>query len=333
MPNRALVMSGGGAKGAFQLGAVDYLVNDRKLDFQVIAGVSTGSLNATVLAQAGPGELGAYVKRLAEVWFKIRDDNDIYKKAPFKWLLGKFILALRNSLFLPGPLENKLRAVVDPAKLRSSGRELRVGGVSLESGKYRSVRGTDPDILKWTLASSSIPLAFPPVRIGNESNVDGGVRNITPLKDAMEALAKLPGAGLAGEDEIYVVLASPLEILPKSSSWKSTLTLGGRTLSILLNEVFREDLDYALAINRSVRGFEQLERKLDAGSAASLRALDLPYAPPKKRAVTIRTIVPEKEYSDALTFIPGVIQDAYRGGRKAAEAPLDEGALKARLDK
>jgi predicted acylesterase/phospholipase RssA len=44
-------MSGGGSKGAFELGAVDYLVNEDGLDFKVIAGVSTGSLNATMLAQ------------------------------------------------------------------------------------------------------------------------------------------------------------------------------------------------------------------------------------------------------------------------------------------
>jgi NTE family protein len=336
MPNRALVMSGGGSKGAFELGAVSYLVNERKLDFQVIAGVSTGSLNATVLAQAGPGELKEYVRRLAEVWFGIHSDDDIYKKSPLQRIaniLALAVLAVRNSLFLPEPLEKLLHTHVSPERLRKSGRELRVGGVSLDSGEYRSVKGTDPAILRWTLASSSIPLMFPPVRIGDQSSVDGGVRNITPLKDAMAALKELPRVHDQAEDEVWVILASPLGVTPIKSDWGSALGVGKRTLSILLNEIFREDLDYALAINESVRGYEKLARELDAPSVATLRGLDLPYASPKKRAVTIWTIVPDREYSDALSFNHNAIVQAYEAGKKAAASPLDEKTLQAALDK
>ncbi len=335
MPNRALVMSGGGSNGAFQLGAVDYLVNQKGLDFQVIAGVSTGSLNATVLAQAGPGELKEYVRRLGEVWFGIHSDDDIYKKSPLQRIAKIFalvVLAARNSLFLPGPLEKKLETQVNPEKLRRSGRELRVGGVSLESGEYRSVKGTDPAIRRWTLASSSIPLMFPPVKIGDQSSVDGGVKNITPLKDTMAALRDLPRPGDQAEDEVWVILASPLRVTRAESDWGSSLAVGKRTLSILLNEILREDLDYALAINESVRGYERLARELDAPSVAALRGLELPYASPRKRAVTIWTIVPDREYSDALSFNHATIVRAYNAGKKAAAIPLDEKALKAVLD-
>ena len=56
MPNRAVVMSGGGAKGAFQVGALDYLIQDLGLDFQVIAGVSDGLLNAVVPRRRHPSK-------------------------------------------------------------------------------------------------------------------------------------------------------------------------------------------------------------------------------------------------------------------------------------
>ena len=46
----ALVMSGGGARGAFELGVLDYLIRDKGLDFQVITGVSVGALNAAMFA-------------------------------------------------------------------------------------------------------------------------------------------------------------------------------------------------------------------------------------------------------------------------------------------
>ena len=49
---RALVLSGGGLKGAFQAGAIYHFVVHRHCDFREIAGVSVGSLNAVILAQA-----------------------------------------------------------------------------------------------------------------------------------------------------------------------------------------------------------------------------------------------------------------------------------------
>ena len=75
---RALVMSGGGAKGAFELGAIDYLVNDLKLDFDVISGVSTGSLNAAMLAQGrGYEGLKAQLRDLKREWFNLKKSDII----------------------------------------------------------------------------------------------------------------------------------------------------------------------------------------------------------------------------------------------------------------
>lgn len=62
---RALVLSGGGAHGAIQAGALDYLVNQKGLDFQILAGVSTGTLTAAMLAQA-PLDEYAVTKLLAQ---------------------------------------------------------------------------------------------------------------------------------------------------------------------------------------------------------------------------------------------------------------------------
>src|SRR2546425_9394207 len=50
--DRALVLSGGGAKGAFEAGAVYHLVVHRGCDFTDLSGVSAGALNAAFLAQA-----------------------------------------------------------------------------------------------------------------------------------------------------------------------------------------------------------------------------------------------------------------------------------------
>ncbi|HXZ80332.1 MAG TPA: patatin-like phospholipase family protein, partial [Terriglobales bacterium] len=50
--HRALILSGGGVKGAFEAGAIYHLVVLRGCDFQDFAGVSVGALNAAMLAQA-----------------------------------------------------------------------------------------------------------------------------------------------------------------------------------------------------------------------------------------------------------------------------------------
>src|SRR5205807_2304153 len=73
---RALVLSGGGLKGAFQAGAVYHLIVDRHCDFREFAGVSVGSLNVVILAQAARDEnpdvslknLTERAEKLVKIW-------------------------------------------------------------------------------------------------------------------------------------------------------------------------------------------------------------------------------------------------------------------------
>jgi NTE family protein len=329
MPNRALVLSGGGSRGAFEVGAADYLINDLGLDFQVIAGVSTGSLNAVMLAQGrGPDGLRAQVAALKDLWFAIRSSDDIYTTR----FLGKILAFLaKDSIYSSKPVRRKIWQHVAPERLRTSGRELRIGAVGLETGAYHAIDQRNPDVREWALASASMPLFFPPVRIGDESAVDGGIRNVTPLEDAFDALKALPPAADGGPDELYVALASPLDLAPVSGPWTTGLKAAERALDVLVNEVFREDLSYAIAINRGVRAYSDMRRRC-AGQAAELQALDaMPFRPPKYRDARIRTIVPEKEYSQTLEFDPRKIREAFAAGRAAAQAPLDEDQLEAAL--
>ena len=138
MPNRALVMSGGGSKGAFELGAVDYLVKEKKLDFHVIAGVSTGSLNAIMLAQgAGIDGLKQQLELLEQIWFGISSYRDVFRK---RFLAKLLVLFAKPSLYEPNPLRKKIERYVDSTKLRNSDKQLRIGAVCLETGDYRSTR-------------------------------------------------------------------------------------------------------------------------------------------------------------------------------------------------
>lgn len=331
MPNRALVLSGGGSRGAFEVGAVDYLVNDAGLAFHVIAGVSTGSLNAVMLAQGhGPEGLRAQVAALKDLWFGIRSAADVYRK---RFLGAILAFLLKDSIYAPEPLRRSIEQHVDPERLRGSGRELRIGATILESGAYTAVDQRQAQVREWTLASASMPLLFPPVRLGAEAVVDGGLRNVTPLGDAFKALKVLPPSADGRPDEVYVALASPLDLLPVVSRLSTGRAAGERAVDILVNEVFREDLSYALAINRAVRAHAELAGYC-AGRPAEQRALDaMPFRPPKYRDTRIRTIAPDREYSGTLEFDPRKIREAFEAGRVAARRPLDEEELEALLER
>ncbi len=300
MPLRALVLSGGGAKGAFQVGALDTLLNEPGLEFAVIAGVSTGALSAGMLAQ-GTGAAGqrAELEGLKDLYFSLTSDQDI-QHARFLGLLGAFLF--HDSIYDPSPLREKIARRVDAARLRVSGTALRVGAVCLEDGRYRSVTQDDPHILDFMFASASMPVFWPPVEIDGRHWVDGGVRNITPLRDAIQALHALRGraaAAAAELDEIWVVLASPLDTPPETGGLGTALPILKRTIEILEGEIYRGDFATYLARHR--------------GAAPS--------------PLRLRVIVPTDVFSGALEFDPAKIRRAYESGRARARVPLDETAL------
>src|SRR3546814_1489426 len=71
----AIVLSGGGAKGAFQVGVVHELVVNRGVRLDIVAGVSTGAIQALGVAQDA-------VPALLDAWLGIRGNSSIYKTRP-----------------------------------------------------------------------------------------------------------------------------------------------------------------------------------------------------------------------------------------------------------
>lgn len=322
MPNKALVLSGGGAKGSFELGVVDYLVNDLKIDFQVICGISTGALNASVLSQGkGYNGLKESLDKLKEIWFSIRSEKDIYKKCP------KFDFPRIVSRYNGSPLKDKIDKNIQPEDIASSGKEFRIGVVSLNTGEYVSIDQEKQNIRDFILASASIPVFFPHVEIKRQLFVDGGVREITPLADAFRALKKLRGdqEPVNGSDEIYVVLASPLKIKKvKSSEANNIFEILKRSVEILVSEIYKDDIKLAEEKNEYIEKLENLKERvyerLGRDEAARLfEGFEFPFERKKQASVKITAFEPEKEYMDSLEFNPKKIRKAFEAGRKIAE--------------
>jgi NTE family protein len=315
MGKTAIVLSGGGAKGAFQLGALDYLIRDHGVDPEVFVGVSTGNLNAAMLAQ-GQGRQGLLdqLAALKAVWFGIRDNDDIYFTR-FGGVVGLLLKA--DSVYSNKPLWAKIREHVDPDRLVESGRVLRVGVVELMSGRYLDIDGSDLSILEMIRASAAIPVLFNPVDVGRGRYVDGGVRDITPLSAAFDALAELDSGDDDGDDTIYVILASPLEPTRITSldDLDSGIEIFRRSIELLTNEVYRNDLKLATTINQAVRYHARLK------GAAEDAGFTLPDGFPfdDYRAANLVLIVPDREHMGSLEFNRTKIRRAFRDGRSNAE--------------
>jgi predicted acylesterase/phospholipase RssA len=205
---RALVLSGGGLKGAFQAGATYHFIVHRHCDFREIAGVSVGSLNAVILAQAQRDESGeASLKNMAEraeklvdIWQNIRSSRQILKP---RWPGWMWALAMRYGLFGTesintfDPLMHLIQTNVDMDAL-GRGRPVRVGSVSLWDGTYQEVgpSATFPNndrnyFLQYVYASALIPIVGKMPRIQQSEQEtdtkqwiqygDGGILNNTPI--------------------------------------------------------------------------------------------------------------------------------------------------------
>jgi NTE family protein len=304
----ALVLSGGGSKGAFQVGFMEELILNRGIDVGIFGGVSTGAIQALGGAQ---GQVG----RLRDIWLDIRGPRDIYRKR-FGGIIGG-VIGGADSLNDAAPIRAKIKAFADPAKLATSGKRLVVGAVSLTTGAFRVIDQTAPDIADWVYASAAVPVAFQPLKLRDaggktEKWVDGGVRNITPLDAVMEL----------GPRGIIVVLASPLVgDETGNGDYSNLLEIGMRSAGILTNEVFVNDVRNAELINDLLRArSKQHERLVAAGlDAAAIERIMLPFdeVTARYRFVPVVLIAPTQRFSKSLEFDPAKIRTAMAAGRQA----------------
>jgi NTE family protein len=287
----ALVLSGGGAKGAFQAAAERYAREVKGYKWDVIAGVSVGALNATMLA------MHKY-QRLFEIWNTISDDK-VYTGG-FNLISVINLLFGAKSFYGNEPLRKMLRQEFEPDKIEV---DLRVGSVSLVSGKYTEFRRGDPDLLEAVLASTVMPIIWTPEDVSPQfrSMVDGGVRRITPIGDVLD------------EDlnEIVIINCSPEASNALSEPPGNILQIGLRTLDIMLNELFVSDMNEFIKINALVKEAAQ------QGVILHKPGTDKPL-----KYFGCKIIEPDEPLGDTLDFSQSVIQHSWKVGTRRAREVL-----------
>jgi len=225
----ALVLPGGGARGAFQVGVLkaiaEMMPRGSPNPFNILSGTSAGAVNTVVLA-AKARRFRVSVAELERVWANFRCDH-VYRtdhatmlKSSLHWLsalvLGGFIVGTPRSLLDNAPLRSLLSRNVRFPRIRKAIEDGYLDAVAITAASYNTAQsssffqcaGEQPDWsrtrragirtelnLDHVMASIAVPMMFEPVRIGAEFFGDGAMRQATPLSPAVRM----------GADRILVV--------------------------------------------------------------------------------------------------------------------------------
>ncbi len=270
---KALILSGGGVRGAFQYGAIEYLYKNVLKDeerFKIICGVSAGALNGSIIAQHK-------FQKGKEIWMdQIERGVPAFKfKFPL-WLL--IVYGILPGVFLWCKLNktdsvytNKgLRKILDEETrdlvkiLEETDTYFRVGIVKYQTGEYLSANPTDPQyrnrVVDTILASTTIPLIFPPVWMKSHQYFDGGVISATPFSDIFAITRQQEFREKYDLSVIYSVLCSPLSTQETHQDYSDMLDIGLRSLDILMQEIYLNDKDIFDRTNAYVWFREEIEK-------------------------------------------------------------------------
>jgi NTE family protein len=272
-PVLGLVLSGGGARGAYEAGVLRFILDDLapRLDvpvhFRVICGTSIGALTGAWIGALG--RTGAAY--LGKMWREMEADHVYHLRArdllplrqgPF---YRRTVIGEGQALYDPTPLYERVRDGLpwDTLYARIDARELRALVVSTTDVMTgRCVQYTDGAILphrtptttlvptrmdaRHVLASAAIPLVFPAVAIDGRFYVDGSLRQNTPLLPAI----------LLGVEQVIVVgvkrsVGQDETIAPNRPP--RPLFLAGKAFDALLLDDIEEDIRRVNAVNELLK--------------------------------------------------------------------------------
>ncbi len=233
-PKRALVLPGGGGRGAYQVGVAKALL-EKGITFDFAYGTSIGGINATLIAQGA-------IDRLEVLWSSIRA-RDIFH-LPSAGLIGRLVLGHKLGLLDTSPLEEILRREINLQKLKASATKVGLCTTDLCSLETRLISIDDimstNELIDILMATSAIPMAFPPRHIhGSGLWVDGGLVRNTPMETAIHM----------GADEIFMVLLHPEKINVCPTNMFEVLV---RCLDIVLDASARREIQSAELYNRLI---------------------------------------------------------------------------------
>jgi len=272
-----LVLPGGGARGAYQVGVLK-AISENMPDsnpFSIISGTSAGAINASLLASRSES-FNEAVKFLSNVWsnFKTnkvyRTDASIMLKNSLQWLLtissGGLLVRNPKSLLDNSPLRHLLEEVINIQGIQNNIDKGNLDAFAINAASYSSKKSvsffqSEQDDIDWErflrvgvktdiaidhlMASIALPLIFPAVKINNEYFGDGAMRQTTPLSPAIRL----------GAEKLLIIttdLKSHNNNLTDNQIYPSIGEVGGYMLDALFTGGLLSDLERLDRINQII---------------------------------------------------------------------------------
>ncbi|MGB1262221.1 MAG: patatin-like phospholipase family protein [Cognaticolwellia sp.] len=276
----ALVLTGGGARAAYQVGVLSaiakFMPRNHGVPFPIICGTSAGAINSTALAcYASCFQLA--VKKLEWVW-KNLEPGRIYHSDPvrvFSHLLGGFLGSFQadyanknaRSLLNNAPLRQLLENVVDFGRIDTNIRRRYLSAVSVTASSYSSGDSisffqSEQSISPWfrskrqgvptqlhsqhLMASAALPLVFPSVKIKQKHLGDGSIHQLSPLSPAIHL----------GAEKIFIVgVEHPKESLHAQENNPhppTTAAVAGHLLDSVFSDTLQSDIERMERINHTL---------------------------------------------------------------------------------
>ena len=335
----ALILSGGGARGAYQAGVLkglaEILPEKKKSPFDIISGVSAGAINGAKLA-CDIDSFANAVEKLNFLWSQIATDQ-VFKTDFLS--MNKFSFGLLgqqkkiDSLLDTSPLFDLLNEHCDFSKIKKNMDAKNIESLIITANNYTtgsavSFIQSSTSKLTWresrrlavlseidashVMASSAIPILFSPIKIGTQYYGDGCVRNNTPCSPALRM----------GADKIFVIgvrqqlnseISNRPENLSPVHSSPSMIRIFNTLLNAVLLDSVEQDVHRIQRINQLVEiagekssreGFKKIPAlcispSQDIGELARQQAHHLP----RLIRMTISTLGSLDEASEILSYL------------------------------
>ncbi|MHB2015464.1 MAG: patatin-like phospholipase family protein [Candidatus Xenobia bacterium] len=284
-----LVLSSGGARGAYQAGvlkAIAEMSPSKELPFRVLCGVSAGSINCAFLAGRAHDFQNA-TQRMDDLWSRLKPE-DVYLtdsltlvSTGFNWIadlsVGGWIGSGRGrSLMNAVPMRNMLKRELDFDAINAHVRSGRLHGIAVtatnfDTGTAVTFFDGDGEIPMWTrstrigirtrlelnhvLASAAIPIFFPAVPIEDGFYGDGCIRMNTPFSPAIHLGAdRVLAIGVRYLRSIEAVTELNLLHRRHEARYPSLADIGGVLFNAMFLDSLETDEERVRAVNKALNG-------------------------------------------------------------------------------
>lgn len=291
--NNALVLTGGGARAAYQVGVLSaiakFIPRNHGIPFPIICGTSAGAINSAALAcYASCFQLA--IKKLEWVW-KNLDPERIYHSDPMRvssHLIGGFLGSFQadyanknaRSLLNNAPLRQLLESVIDFSRIDTNIRRRYLSAVSVTASSYTSGDSisyfqSEESISPWfrakrlgeptqlnsqhLMASAAIPLVFPSEKIKRHHLGDGSVHQLSPLSPAIHL----------GAEKIFIVGVEqpkePIHARENNPHPPTTAAIAGHLLDSIFSDTLQSDIERMERVNNTLSLFPNEKKKNTIG--------------------------------------------------------------------